>query len=99
MGKYQVRYEDDNFQVKNRETNDGYTTIIENKDEDCSETYTSIHEGEDRDTVVHTHYDDGSSTYTVFDEDGNLVNQYEEDADGNTKDAMPDDDWESDDDD
>lgn len=96
MGRYQDRYDDDNFHVKSRETSDGYTTIIDNKNEDCSETYTSIHEGEDRNTVVHTHYDDGSSYYSVFNDDMELVNQYREDSDGNTEDAMPDDGWEDD---
>ncbi len=98
MAKYQDRYDDENFHVKSRETEDGYTTIIDNKNEGHSETYTSIHEGEDRNTVVHTHYEDDSSTYTIFDKDLNLVNQYHKDADGNTKDAMPDDGWEEDDD-
>lgn len=100
MGKYQVRYEDNNVQVKSRETADGYTTIIDNKNENISETYTSIHEGENRETVVDTHYSDGSRTVTVFDnsEDRNLLRQLHQNKNGEWSDAMPSDDWQEDED-
>lgn len=90
MSKYEVRYDNDDVNVKSRETEDGYTTIVEDKKRDI---YTSIHEGENRETVVDQHYEDGSRTVSVFfdsTEDSDLLRQEHYDSDGNKHDAMPD---------